>query len=446
MMSLPTWLLSSRWQGGCSCPVLLVPRSNWPPNSTCNSRLWSARAPRPRRWLSAAASSCGQPAPSCPPISRLPRNWTATAIPSASGGNGLPPRAWPACKTRLVAADPATFPPDERLQVLTLASSATDALGRPATRWSLDDLAATILNQAHHRAISRSTIWRILDAVDLKPHKSIYWLNSHDPNFTAIAQEVCRLYVQAPMLAHQGHLLLCTDEKSGMQILERCAPTRPAVPGHPARRERDYVRHGTRTLLTSFAVPTGEVLWDLGPTRTNEDFAGHLLHALEHFLAWDRITWVLDNLNIHWSLQACEVLASVNNRVFQPRALRTGAQRRAFLTDPDYPYRFVFLPKHGSWLNQVELWFSVLVRQFLQRGDFTGVTDFAQRLQGFLEDYNAAHAHPYRWTYAGEPLVRGTPFSQTRRQQRHGRAWCSPRPPPWQRALFAVRPYQRRVA
>jgi hypothetical protein len=294
--------------------------------------------------------------------------------------------------------------------------------------------------------MSRSTVWRVLDAADLKPHKSVYWLNSHDPDFGAIARAVCRLYLEAPAWHRQGHLLLCTDEKSGMQVLQRCRPTRPAIPGHPERRERDYVRHGTRALIASFAVPTGEVVWDLGPTRTNDDFAAHLLHVLRHFAGWPQMTWVVDNLNTHFSLQACEVLAAVNGRPFWPGALRTGAQRRAFLSDAGYPFRLVYLPKHGSWLNQVELFFSVLARRFLKRGDFAGVADFEARLRAFLEDYNARQAHPYRWTYTGEPLVRGTPWSQTRRQQQQGRAWCSARPRGWLRALYPPRPYKRRAA
>jgi transposase len=380
-----------------------------------------------------------------PPTSRSRPNSAATAIPSASGASASPPTAWPACKTPRAPAGPGSFPPDERLHVVTLASSTAQQHDRPATRWSLDELAATIVNEAHRRAISRATLWRILDAADLKPHKSVYWLNSHDPDFDAIARAVCGLYVQAPALHRQGHLLLCTDEKSGMQVLQRCQPTRPAIPGHPERRERDYIRHGTRALIASFAVPTGEVVWDLGPTRTNDDFAAHLLHTLNHFTGWRRITWVLDNLNIHWSLQACEILAAVNDRPFDLAALRTGRQRRAFLSDPAYPYRFVFLPRHGSWLNQVELWFSVLARRFLRRGDFAGVADFEERLRAFVADYNARHAHAYRWTYTGEPLVRATPWSQTRRQRRQGRAWCGSRPPGWLRALYPPRPYKRRA-
>src|SRR2546422_10426994 len=105
-----------------------------------------------------------------------------------------------------------------------------------------------------------------------------------------------------------------------------------------------------------------------------------------------------------------------------------------------------FTPKHGSWLNQVELWFSVFARRFLKRGDFDSAHDFATRLSDYLESYNTHHAHPYRWTYTGQPLVRATPFSQTHRQQRHGRAWFSKRPQRFERAFFPPRPYKRAAA
>lgn len=329
------------------------------------------------------------------------------------------------------------------MAVVSLATSTTAEHDQPATRWSLSDLAATIVNEAHHRAMSRSTLWRVLDAADLKPHKSVYWLNSHDPDFTPKAQAICRLYVAAPRLYQQGQLVICCDEKTGMQILQRKSPTQPAQPGRPEKREFEYIRHGTRALITSFVVPTGEVVWDLGLTRTSSDFAAHLMRVVRHFSDWHQVTWVVDNLNTHWSLEVCEVLAALNGRSFWPRALKTGQQRRAFLSAEEYPYRFVFTPKHGSWLNQVELWFSVLARRFLQRGDFDGPVEFEARLRRFLDDYNKYHAHPYRWTYTGEVLVRSTPFSQTRQQQRRGRGWSGRRPPTWQRALYPPRPYRR---
>jgi DDE superfamily endonuclease len=138
-------------------------------------------------------------------------------------------------------------------------------------------------------------------------------------------------------------------------------------------------------------------------------------------------------------------MAELGEVPFVAAELRTGPQRRAFLTDPTHEHVFHFTPTHGSWLNQVELWFSAFTRRFLRRGDFASMADFEARLLAFLEDYNRSHAHPYRWTYDGTPLVRGIPFSRTRREQRQGRAWFSPRPQRFQRDLYAPRPYHRRL-
>jgi transposase len=338
------------------------------------------------------------------------------------------------------------FPPSERVDVISLASSTTEEHHEVATRWALDDLAAAILNRTHHdRAMSRSTIWRILDEAELKPHRSVYWLNSHDPDFEAKARAICKLYIDAPTTYRSGRLLICCDEKTGMQALGRPHPTRPAEPGKPAKREQDYIRYGTRAMITSFVVATGEVIADLGPTRTSADFAAHLGHVAGRFPEIRGCDWVVDNLNTHWSLDVCRVMAELCRVPIVEAELRTGQQRRAFLTDPTHEHVFHFTPTHGSWLNQVELWFSVLARRFLKRGDFRSMEDFEERLHAYLEDYNRSHAHPYRWTYTGAPLVRGIPFSQTRRQRRRGRAWFSPRPQRFERELYPPRPYKRQL-
>jgi transposase len=338
------------------------------------------------------------------------------------------------------------FPPEEQLEVITLATSTTAEHNCLASQWSLDDLAATLVNQHAHEAMTRSTIWRVLHDADLKPHRSVYWLNSHDPDFEAKAQDICRLYVQAPGLYQQGELVICCDEKTGMQILQRKYPTQLAQPGKPEKREHEYIRHGTRALIASFVVPTGQVVWDLGATRTSVDFAAHLAHVAARFAGQQRFHWVLDNLNTHWSRDVCELMARLNGVPFHPGSLRTGAQRRAFLTDADHRHVFHFTPKHGSWLNQVELWFSTLARRWLKRADFASAEDFVTRLQAYMGDYNSQRAHPYRWTYTGQPLVRSTPFSQTRRQQRFGRAWFGSRPQPFERCLYSPRPYRRHLA
>jgi len=314
-----------------------------------------------------------------------------------------------------------------------------------ATRWSLADLVDALL-QRRPWTMSRSSIWRILEEADLKPHRSVYWLNSHDPDFESKAHVICSFYLNAQRFLDQGRLVLCTDEKTGMQILERKSPTHPIEPGKPEKREHEYIRHGTRALIASFGVPTGHVVWNLGETRTSADFAAHLTHVVQQLPAMKRYDWVVDNLNTHWSLDVCRVVAQWCKVPFVANDLDRGVQRRAFLSDPSHQHVCHFTPKHGSWLNQVELWFSVLARRFLKRGDFYSAQDFAARLGDYLEVYNTPQAHPYRWTYTGQPLVRGTPFSHTRRQQRQGRAGFSSQPKHFERAFYPPRPYKRAAA
>jgi len=398
-------------------------------------------ARHPKRLRFARGWSSGPPTRIARPICKLQRNWVVTATPSPCGGGDTYGRVWRGCKTLRGLVGRGDFPPTAHVDVISIATSKPSDHGCTATRWSLDDIAAAILNQAHAEAMSRSTIFRVLDDADLKPHKSVYWLNSHDPDFQTKAREICQLYVNAPRLYEQGRLLICSDEKTGMQILERKYPTQPVEPGKPERREQEYIRHGTRVLTASFVVPTGEVVWEVGQTRTSEDFAAHLANVVERFPDFKGFDWVLDNLNTHWSLEVCEEVAKLSEVAFVPRELKTGPQRRAFLTDPSHKHVFHFTPKHGSWLNQVELWFSILTRRFLQRGDFCSPEVFEELLRCFLDDYNTCHAHPFRWTYTGQPLVRDTPFSRTRRQQKRGRAWFSPRPRSFERLLYPPRPY-----
>ena len=340
---------------------------------------------------------------------------------------------------------PKTIAPPTRVQVISMASALPQEQDRPVTRWSLDEIATALLEILGADPISRSSIWRILQDVDLKPHKSEYGLNSHDEDFEAKAQRICQLYVNALEWFEQGRLVICCDEKSGMQVLGRKASTKPARPGQRERREHEYIRRGTRVLINSLAVATGQIAWTIGATRKTTDFVAHLQRAYQHLPRMARYDWVLGNLNTHWSLDVCRLVARWCKLPLKPEKLKKGGQRRAFLSDPSHRHVFHFTPKHGSWLNQAELFFGVLQRRFLAHGSFSSLKDFERRLERYLKNYNARHAHPYRWTYTGEPLVRDTPFSRTRRQQRHGRACFSPRPKRFEWLLYSPRPYRRRA-
>ena len=115
-------------------------------------------------------------------------------------------------------------------------------------------------------------------------------------------------------------------------------------------------------------------MWNLGPTRTSTDWALHLANVVHQLPDMQRYDWVVDNLNTHWSLAVCRLVAQWCEVPFIPQTLLRGVQRRAFLSDPTHQHVFHFTPKHGSWLNQVELWFSVLARRFLKRGISLGPT------------------------------------------------------------------------
>src|SRR5215468_2159006 len=334
-----------------------------------------APIPLPKRWPFAVGSSSGSPRQTAPPICTWPPSWPVSAIRLAGGVSAIGRTASRACKMPRAQVARRAFPPSARIEVLAMATKTPAAYHCPATRWSLDDLVAALWQHRLQR-LSRSSIWRILEEADLKPHRSVYWLNSHDPDFEAKAKTICQLYLQALRFYQEGRLVICADEKTGMQILQRCFPTQPAQPGKPEKREYEYIRHGVRVLLASFVVPTGRLVWNLGPTRTSADWAAHLANVVRQLPAMQRYDWVVDNLNTHWSLEVCQLVAQWCAVPFSPKALQRGTQRRAFLCDPTHKHVFHFTPKHGSWLNQVELWFSVLARRFLKRGDYASVQDF----------------------------------------------------------------------
>lgn len=220
---------------------------------------------------------------------------------------------------------------------------------------------------------------------------------------------MCAVYAEAQTRAAWGEHVVSVDEMTGIQALERAAPTKLCRPGLVERREHNYIRHGTLTLIANLDVATGQLIVpSIGPTRTEADFATHIADtiATDPTARW---TFVLDNLNTHQS-EALVRLVANHLQWDTPLGIKGDCgilaslqSRAAFLSDPTHAIRFVYTPKHASWLNQIEIWFSILVRRLLKRGSFASLHDLYLRLLDFIFYFNRS-AHPFKWTYAGRPL------------------------------------------
>jgi len=229
--------------------------------------------------------------------------------------------------------------------------------------------------------------------------------------FVEQAGTICDLYAYAPLLEQMGVHVVSTDEITGVQALERAAPTQPMEPGQPERREFEYIRHGTQSMIINFEVATGQVITpSIGDTRTEADFTAHIRQTIA---SDPEGVWVvvLDNLNTHQSeslvrlvAEQCGITDDLGVKG-KSGVLQSMASRAAFLSDPTHRIQMVYVPKHTSWLNQVEIWLSILVRRVIKRGNFTSVDDLKQKVLDFIAYFNRTMAKPFQWTYRGRPLV-----------------------------------------
>ncbi len=221
--------------------------------------------------------------------------------------------------------------------------------------------------------------------------------------------EGCTLYAHAPQRAKQGERTISVDELTGVQAVERKHPDLPMQPGHVLQREFEYIRHGTLSWFINFDVVSGGVIepsW--GPTRTEEDALAHMQRLVASDPGATKWHIIVDNLNIHqseslvrWVAQREGIAAETLGVKGKSGILRSMESRAAFLHDPTHQVVVYYTPKHASWMNQVEIWLSILVRKLLKRGNFLSLDDLRDQILAFIDYYNRTMAKPIKWTYTG---------------------------------------------
>jgi transposase len=265
---------------------------------------------------------------------------------------------------------PLVYDHDQRLRIV---ATVTQTPPDPASHWSHSQLAKALSDVG----ISASQIGRILADLDIKPHRVRSWITRpDDPGFWERAADICGLYLVPPTNA----LVLSVDEKTGMPARSRTRPTTRPAPGRPTRQEHEYVRHGTAILLAALDVHGGGIFT---ATDLDRNTAANFIDFLD-----DLDTKVPAALQVHL------VLDNGSSHIARDT-------RWWFVDHPRFHAHYT--PSHASWLNQVELFFSILARRLLKRGEFTSVEDLVAKVMAFIADYNRT-ATPFRWTYDGRPL------------------------------------------
>lgn len=265
---------------------------------------------------------------------------------------------------------PAVVPIEVRAEVVRLACSRPKDNHVPfGALWTLETLGAKCEEQTGWH-LSTSEIQRILLCGGLRPHRVRSWLHSPDPMFRQKVKAITDLYFQVP----HGATLLSFDEKTGMQAREDKHPMRPTEPGRGARREFEYKRHGTVTLLAALDVRTGEVTGECA-RRTGDNLVA-FFEKLAKKYPTGSVYVVLDNLNVH-----------------------KGARWEEFNARHGGRFNFVYTPLHASWVNQIEIWLSILQRRVLRHGSFRTQDELASAVLGFIAHWNRVEAHPFRWRF-----------------------------------------------
>ena len=232
-----------------------------------------------------------------------------------------------------------------------------------STHWSTRKLAT-------HLGVNHMRVARVWAKAGLKPQRVRSYMTSDDPDFEKKAADVIGLYLKPPANA----VVLCVDEKTAIQALDRLDPVLPLSPGRAERHGFEYFRHGTLSLYAALNTRTGEVSGKTTARHTSAEFVAFLSDLVSSYPAEKNIHVIVDNLSAHKTKRVDEFLSS------HPQV------------------QMHFTPTYSSWLNQVELWFSKIERDVIARGVFTSVKDLSRKLLRYIRAYNR-QAKPFKWTY-----------------------------------------------
>jgi transposase len=310
---------------------------------------------------------------------------------------------------------PASTTSEQLTQVASLARENPSDSGLPISHWTSLELANELTRRMIFDSVSASSVRRWLDRMDLKPHRHKYWLFSPDrstPEFDARVRLICDIYSEAIEAYNDyGVHTICLDEQTGIQALERIARDLPCIEGQVPRIEFEYIRHGTLCLFGNFHVATGKIVNPtIRETRTEADFLDNLKGVIQSDPK-ARFRFVLDNLNthcsascVHFVAEQCGIDSNDLGRKGHSGILKDRHSRQEFLSNPLHRIHFYFLPRHTSWMNQVEIWLGIVRRKVTRFGNFVSVENLRSKLLQFISYYNDVFAHPYAWTYRGKPL------------------------------------------